>query len=191
MADNTRKIILRDKYSVPSDVLGDDQVTLRRWRIEDADALQSAAASSLPELKPWMPWAKNGYTIDDAKSFLTMTAAEWDAGKGYNWALIVDDEVVGSFGLMDPAVGDVGMGMGYWIATHVTGRGLATRAAGLLTRTAFGLGAVLVQIWHHVDNKKSRAIPERLGYKLLEEQASPKITEQGPHGIWQLDKQDH
>jgi hypothetical protein len=64
-----KKVVLRDKYKVPAEVLQDGEVTLRRWRIEDADALLAAVVVSLRELQIWMPWAKNGYTIDDRKQF--------------------------------------------------------------------------------------------------------------------------
>lgn len=121
-----------------------------------------------------------------ANSFLNITTAEWDNGKEYNWALIVDGDVVGSFGLMDPIVGDVGMGMGYWLATPVTGRGRATKAAGLVTKTAFELGAEVMQIWHHVDNTRSKAIPKRLDYRFFGKQLSPRPSEQGLHEIWQM-----
>lgn len=183
-----KKPVLGDNYPKPPELLHDGELTLRRWNIADAPALHSAAAASLPELKVWMPFAKNGYTLDDAKGFLTMTSPEWDDGKAYNYAVIVDDKIVGSFGLMDPLVGNVGMGIGYWLATPATGKGLATRAAGLLTKTALDLGAELVQIWHHVDNERSKAVPRRLGYRFLGEQLSPRLNEEGLHGVWQLDR---
>ena len=106
----------------------------------------------------------------------------------YNFAVIVNNEVIGSFGLMSAIVGNAGMGVGYWLATPATGKGLATRAAGLLTRTAFDLGAELVQIWHHAGNARSMAIPRRLGYRFLGVQSVPKLEEEGPLGVWQLDR---
>lgn len=188
MTSEPQKPVLGDTYPKPPELLHDGNLTLRRWKIADAPALHAAAEASLTELKAWMPWAKNGYTLDDAKAFITMTSPEWDAGKVYNYAVVVDNEIIGSFGLMDPVLGNTGMGMGYWLATPATGKGLATRAAGLLTRTAFDLGAELVQIWHHVDNGRSKAVPRRLGYRFLGEQLSPKVNEEGPHGFWQLDR---
>ncbi|ATY65367.1 ribosomal N-acetyltransferase [Cordyceps militaris] len=181
------KPVLADRYKVPSEQLTDGAVTLRRWHLRDAKALLAAAVPSLPELKIWMPWAANGYTLADAESFLSITTADWDRGAGYNYAVLVDAQVVGSVGLMNPAQGPDGMGIGYWLATSVTGRGLASKAAALLTQTAFDCGAELVQIWHAVANAKSRAVPERLGYRYLGEHEDLQISERGVMGLWQKD----
>lgn len=191
MADSTssqQKPLLGDRYKVPAERLSDGNVTLRRWQISDAQSLFEAAEPSLPELKVWMPWAANGYTLADAETFLRIAVDGWAKGEAYNYAVIVDERVVGSFGLMSPARGGVGMGMGYWLATSVTGRGLASQAAVLLTQAAFDCGAELVQIWHQASNGKSRAIPQRLGYQFLGEFDDLKISEPGMIGLWQKDR---
>lgn len=192
MADTTKKpkVALADKYKVPAELLTDGEITLRRWHITDADALHAAAAASLPELQRWMPWAAHGYTLADAVTFINSTTGDWEHGEDYTFALIVDGEIVGSVGLMRPVVGDMGMATGYWIKTVVTGRGLATKATALLTKTAFALGAEAMQIWHHVDNEKSRAIPARLGFRCLGEWDDLEIGSGGMHGVWQMDRPD-
>lgn len=193
MADATASratYLLGDRYQVPPDQLSDGEVTLRRYHINDASDLFAAAEKSLPELTAWMPWAANGYTLADAESFLKTSTGEWVGKKGYNYALVINGEICGSFGLMNPVIGDAGMGMGYWLGTPWTGRGYATRAASLLTQAAFDCGAEAVQIWHDSRNGKSRAIPERLGYRYLGEYNSLEIIEKGPHGVWQIDKTD-
>ncbi|KAM3506235.1 hypothetical protein MY11210_007631 [Beauveria gryllotalpidicola] len=191
MAESTPpkpKSVLAEQYKVPAEQLHDGDVTLRRWHPSDAQRLFDAAESSLPELKAWMPWAANGYTLQDAETFLRITTADWDRGAGYNYAILANEQIIGSCGLMSPARGDVGMGMGYWLATPMTGRGLATKAAALLTRAAFGCGAELVQIWHAVGNGKSRAVPERLGYEFLGDFEHLQIAEPGAMGLWQKDR---
>ncbi len=191
MADSTlpkQKAVLADRYSVPPEQLSDGEVTLRRWYISEAQDLYVAAAASLPELQLWMPWAADGYTLADAATFIRAAADGWDKGEAYNYAVVVEDRVVGSFGLMPPARGGAGMGMGYWLATAATGRGLATRAAALLTDAAFEAGAEMVQIWHRAENGKSRAVPQRLGYRYLGEHHDLPIAECGLMGLWQKDR---
>ncbi|KAK3180804.1 hypothetical protein K4F52_007895 [Lecanicillium sp. MT-2017a] len=186
--DDTKKPVLGDRYKTPPETIQDGDITLRRWRLSDADGLLAAATASLPELQVWMPWAKDGYTMGSAEWFVKFAVESWDAGSEYNYALIVDGEPAGSFGLMDAALGDVGMCMGYWVATPVTGKGLATRAAGLLTRTALELGAEAVQICHHVDNERSKAVPRRLGYRHVGDQELPWTKFAGVQGVWQMDR---
>lgn len=186
MADATPPVLTQ--YKVPADQLGDGNVTLRRWQKEDAPGLLAAAEDALPELKMWMPWAANGYTLKDAESFLAISTAAWDKGREYDYAIVVDGTIAGSCGLMTPALGSLGMGMGYWLATSVTGRGSATKAAALLTQAAFDCGAEVVQVWHKVANDKSRAIPKRLGYRFLGEHDDLQISEPGLMGLWQMDR---
>ncbi|KAJ3480694.1 hypothetical protein NLG97_g8009 [Lecanicillium saksenae] len=190
MADSTppEKPVLADRYKVPAEQLSDGVVTLRRWQVEDAQKLFAAAEPSVAELKAWMPWAANGYTLEDAETFLSITTVDWDKGRGFDFAIVANDKVVGSCGLMSPAMGSDGMAMGYWLSTPATGRGLATKAAALLTQAAFDCGAELVQIWHKVANGKSRAIPERLGYRFLGQYDNLQIREPGEMGLWQKDK---
>ena len=80
------------------------------------------------------------------------------------------------------------MGMGYWVATPVTRRGLATRAARLLTRTAFEAGAEVVQIWHLVNNEGSKAVPSKLGYRFVAERMLPETRFEGLHWVWEMDR---
>ncbi|KAJ6782707.1 hypothetical protein PWT90_07594 [Aphanocladium album] len=179
--------MLARKYRRPAEEIRHGDMALRRWRIGDAQHLFAAVEPSLSDLRPWMAWAANDFTVDDARHYLSRTVRQWNAGEVYDYALIVDGRIVGSFGLMKPVIGRVGMSMGYWIATSVTGRGLATRAASLLTETALGLGAELIQIRHHTDNAKSRAIPARLGYRHIGDWDELQTIERGPHSVWQMD----
>jgi len=41
----------------PDEVIEHDQVTLRRYREDDLDAVFLAVTESLDHLRPWMPWA--------------------------------------------------------------------------------------------------------------------------------------
>ncbi|KFG80096.1 acetyltransferase [Metarhizium anisopliae] len=131
----------------PPERLVEGDLVLRRWKLSDAAELYAAASSSAVELARWMPM---------------------DNGESYDFAIIVDGRISGSFGLMTPATKAPNtLEVGYWLAKEATGRGLATRAASLLTRTAFAVGAEHVQIRHDERNHRSGAIPRRLGFKSL------------------------
>ena len=43
----------------PDEVIEHRQVTLRRHRTGDVDAVFQAVTESLDHLRPWMPWAAN------------------------------------------------------------------------------------------------------------------------------------
>ncbi|KAH0601161.1 hypothetical protein MHUMG1_00033 [Metarhizium humberi] len=152
----------------PPERLVEGDLVLRRWKLSDAAELHAAASSSAVELARWMPWAADGYDLTKAHQFLDFTSKAWDNGESYDFAIIVDGRISGSFGLMTPATKAPNtLEVGYWLAKEATGRGLATRAASLLTRTAFAVGAEHVQIRHDERNHRSGAIPRRLGFKSL------------------------
>lgn len=175
-------------FPAPPETLTDGDLVLRKWRQSDAAALGAAASASLPELQRWMPWAKDGYGQAQAEAFLKFCDADWISGENYNYAVIVDGRPCGSFGIMAPtSKKEHALELGYWLATEVTGRGLATRACVLLTRTAFDMGAQHVQIRHNEQNSRSAAVPKRLGFTCLG--AGHGCAPAGDV-IWQVDRPD-
>lgn len=150
----------------PPEKLTEGNLFLRRWQPSDIEALNTAVAASANELAPWMEWwPAEGYCLTTAQQFLELTATNWNAGNAFDYAVIVDGRVSGSFGLKCPvSKAPDTLEIGYWLATDVTGRGLGTRAAALLTKMAFEIGAESVQIRHGQGKNRSAAIPRRLGF---------------------------
>jgi len=155
----------RDDHGMePAETLSDGEIQLRRWRRRDADTLHRVVGDSLDHLKPFMPWAVEGYGKADAADFLRLSREEWRQGKAFSYAILdADGEVAGSCGLMR-RIGEGGLEIGYWLARTHTGRGIATRAARLLTDEAFRIGASHVEIHHDPANVRSGLVPARLGY---------------------------
>ncbi|NKQ53783.1 GNAT family N-acetyltransferase [Amycolatopsis sp. K13G38] len=148
----------------PAETLSDGEIRLRRWRRGDARTVHRVVNASLDHLAPFMPWAVGGYSRADAADFIRSSDEEWRAGKAFSYAVLgARGEVIGSCGLMR-RIAEGGLEIGYWLAREHTGRGIATRAARLLTDEAFRIGARHVEIHHDPANIRSGLIPERLGY---------------------------
>ncbi len=45
-----------------------ERLTIRAPRVEDAQEIVEAVTESLPELRPWMPWAKEPPTLEFTRS---------------------------------------------------------------------------------------------------------------------------
>ena len=147
----------------PEEVIEHGQVTLRRYREDDADAVFQAVTESLDHLRPWMPWAA-GYTRPSAAGFLAASAQNWKAGSEYNYAIITDGALAGGCGLM-ARIGPGGLEIGYWVHRAYTRRGLATAASAALVEQAFRLpGVDRVEIVIDELNVASAGVPRKLGF---------------------------
>ena len=168
--------------------LGSGEVTLRRVRETDADALYHAVLESLEHLRPWMAWVANGYTRADATEFVTGCQDDWATGSAYNYAIFVQGRFAGVASLMD-RIGRGGLEIGYWLHPSYVGRGAATRTASLLATEAFRTGANRVEIVTDVANVRSAAIPRRLGFVEVARRSPQEPVTSGEEGldiIWRL-----
>ena len=168
--------------------LGSGEVTLRRWREQDAPVLHRVVQESMAHLRPWMAWVADGYPPEAAVAFVAATARDWEAGTAFNYAIHVSGRVVGAASLM-ARIGSGGLELGYWLHPGHVGRGVATRAASLLAAEAFRTGADRVEIVTDVANTRSAAIPKRLGFRLVERRPPQEPLTPGEDGldvVWRL-----
>ncbi len=155
--------------------LGD--VVVRRLTVADAAAVAAAVAENLDHLRPWMPWA-NPESADERfqRRRLAEADAAWARGADYGYGLFTaaaegdgdtaSERLLGAFGLTARR-GAKTLEIGYWLRADATGRGLATRAAEVLTEIAVNQPDVeRVLVYCDEANHASAAIPRRLGYHL-------------------------
>lgn len=155
----------RGDHSPPT--LSDGVVVLRPWRRPDAGFL--AVASQDPLIQRF-----NGPPPDslaDAVSVIERFEAGWRVFEttgdpnGTAFAIVdaATDRPVGMCGLDAWSEADVAQ-FGYWLASDARGRGLATRAAALMTGWLFELGAARVFVTIQTENTASAAVARRLGF---------------------------
>jgi ribosomal-protein-serine acetyltransferase len=141
-----------------------DGAELRRYVLDDLDALWAAVDADRERLGEWMPWVEHTNSAADQRVWLErVVAAEEDLdGTG----LFVDGDLAGGIGLSFGPF-SIAAEIGYWVRGIYEGRGLVTRGVEAMTDLAFdGYGVHRVVIRAGVDNLRSRAIPERLGFTL-------------------------
>lgn len=145
---------------LPAD-LGQGAV-VRRLVMNDLEEIWALVNAERHRLEPWMPWASLTQTIDDQRAWLESVVHDERSLDGCG--IFVDGAYVGGVGLRwDPF--DVRGEIGYWISAACEGRGLVTSAVRALMDVAFSeIGLHRVEIRAGVENSKSRAIPERLGF---------------------------
>ncbi len=172
----------------PLMTLSDDVVTLRPWSRDDAKFM--AEAFTDPAIRRY-----NGVldrlgnlapplSINDAEAvideFVLKRQAFAKSGTPSGVAFVITDarsgELVGCCGVDDWSKTDVAQ-FGYWIAAGARGHGYATRAAILLTRWLFELGAARCFLTIVAGNEESVAVARRAGFVHEGTMRS--------HGVWQ------
>jgi ribosomal-protein-serine acetyltransferase len=144
----------------------DDRLELALWDEADAQELAATVRREADHLSRWLPWASPAYDGAAALDYIRRTRREWAEYRGLALKVIYGGQLAGSVGLH--AVNrEHGRGeIGYWLRQGLQGRGIITRAVGALVDYAFGaLGLHRLVILVQPGNVKSRAIPERLGFR--------------------------
>ena len=141
--------------------LGDGAI-VRRLTLGDLPEIWALVEAERDRVAVWMPWVEATRTIDDQRRWLEGVVADQ---RGLDSAAIfVDGAYAGGTGLSLDAFGVAGE-IGYWIASAHEGKGLVTRAVRTMIDIGFReLGLHRIVIRAGVDNARSRAIPERLGF---------------------------
>jgi RimJ/RimL family protein N-acetyltransferase len=148
-------------------VLCDDAVVLRPWICSDATFM--AEASRDPMIERYNGPAPA--SVADAIAVIERIEQSWRTfeveGDPTGVAFVIVDaalgEPVGMCGIDHWSSTDVAQ-FGYWLAAGARGRGLATRAATLMTQWLFELGAARVFLTIHSENSASAAVALRAGF---------------------------
>jgi ribosomal-protein-serine acetyltransferase len=150
--------------SRPPEVIDAGPAILRRWRMADLEASCEAVFASLEHLRPWMPWAVDFSRAGQAE-FLAGSERDWTLGAAFNYAMLVDEAIAGSIGLM-ARIGPGALEIGYWVHVAYTRRGLATAGSAALIEQAFALPDIeRVEIVHDELNFPSGGVPRKLGFR--------------------------
>lgn len=149
-----------------SQEVSDGVVLLRPFRQEDAQETYKAVHESLADLKPWMSWAYDDYSLNDSREFIRITRARWQEGTLYAFA-ITDAKsglILGGCSLSHIHPIYFLCNLGYWVRSSRRGRGIAGRATLLAARYAFEkVGLARVEIVIAPGNSASIRVAEKVG----------------------------
>jgi ribosomal-protein-serine acetyltransferase len=141
-----------------------DVAVLRPYTEEDAAELTAVVAVNREHLARWLPWAAT-HGHQDSLDYIARMRAQIESEDGFEGAIIVGGEIVGGAGFHAIDRLNRSTSIGYWLAAEAQGSGLTTATVRALLDHAFGAWALhRVVIEAVLDNTRSRAIPERLGF---------------------------
>jgi ribosomal-protein-serine acetyltransferase len=142
-----------------------DGCQLRPLVETDADELYRLIDANRAYLGRWMPWAED-QTPESTLEFIQLTRRQAAANDGFQAALVRDGAIIGVVGFHGVNWPHRSTTIGYWLDESHQGRGLMTVAVRALVDHAFREWDLhRVEIRAAMDNRRSRAIPERLGFR--------------------------
>ncbi len=145
----------------------DENAELRQLTMQDVPALFDLTVRNRERLRRWMTWVDMVQREEDTRGFVREALYNFRAGRSLQMGIWLNGELVGTIGLFRTASSEPEAEIGYWIDESAEGQGLVTRATRIMTQYAFERwGVPTVRIRVEPENVRSRAIPERLGFRL-------------------------
>jgi ribosomal-protein-serine acetyltransferase len=137
---------------------------LRLLSMADAPELHALIMSNRERLAQWLQWATT-QTPDDTLEFIHSNERQVAANEGFHCAIVCEGRIAGVISYMEVDWRHRRTVLGYWLDADHQGRGLMTGAVRLMVDHATTVWELnRVEIRAAVENGKSRAIPERLGF---------------------------
>lgn len=143
----------------------DEEITLRLLASHDALPLFQLTDRSRNYLREWLPWIDGTRTVFDSEKFIQSTWRSFEEKSGLSVGIFYRGTLCGMCGYngIDWA-NRIGF-IGYWLGQDFQGNGIMSRAVrGLTDYGIYQLGLNRIEIRAAVENKKSRAVAERLGF---------------------------
>ena len=117
-------------------------------------------------LRRWLPWVDTIRMVEDTRGFIRAVLAQARENNGFQAVIVSRCRVAGVVGHHQVDWRNRATALGYWVGEEFQGRGLVTAACRRLVAHSFDvMGLHRVEIRCAVENQRSRAIPERLGFR--------------------------
>ena len=117
-------------------------------------------------LKQWLPWLDSVREISDTRDFLELQLLRFQKGEALHITIFYRDKIAGLVGYnqidRDNNIGHIG----YWLGQEYNGKGIMTKSV----RELIEIGCLYYSLRRFdircaINNNRSRAIPERLGFQ--------------------------
>ncbi|WNR44013.1 GNAT family N-acetyltransferase [Paenibacillus roseipurpureus] len=143
----------------------DSDLILRPLQSRDAEELYQLTDSCRAYLREWLPWVDGTQSVEHSSGFIQHCLNQQASNNGFNAGIWFKGELAGCIGFHPINWANHYASIGYWLGEGFQGQGIMKRACRELVSYSFNeLGLNRVEIRCGVENFKSRAIPEKLGF---------------------------
>ena len=158
------------------------KIIVRPFENSDAGAFAEAVNTSLDTLKPWMVWAHENYTAEDARRWFSYTHLQRRQGVANEQGVFAEDgRLLGGAGLRYSTGPDIPAALGYWVRSSEQRKGIARQAVHLIVTAAFEQPDInVIEILAAENNIASRAVATSAGAELVAIRYGLIVLESGP-----------
>lgn len=149
------------------ELIVDENTSLFLYQEKDAKELFELVDSNRSYFKQWLPWLSYNTKIEDTQQFILECKSNYENGISLILGINYQGKLVGSvsFNIINTTHNNAEIG--YMLSQDYIRKGLITKCCKTLINYGFEkLELNRVTIKCATENTKSRAIPERLGFKL-------------------------
>lgn len=162
---------------------------LRLLHTPDAEELFRLTEANRAYLRQWLPWLDGTRTVSDSRSFIVSAMRQFAETRAFVAGIRWEGKLAGVIGhnRIDWVEGT--SSFGYWLGNDFQGKGIMTSCCRTLIGHAFSeLKLERVVITCATGNTRSRAIPERLGFRCegIEPQAEWLYDHFVDHAVYSL-----
>lgn len=148
------------------EIVIDKSLKLRILTEDDAKELFELTDRNREHLMEWLPWLKRNTKVEDSLGFIKMVTGQREKNNGLQFAICYEEKIAGMVGQHKVDWGNKNTSLGYWLGNEFGGKGIMTRACEALINHSFNdQNLHLVSVCAATENKKSRAVIERLGFQ--------------------------
>jgi len=150
-------------------------LTLKLRQAEDAPSYFAFIQKNREHLAPWMPWLDGVEEVNDTLEYIQVCQENFKRDGSLDLGILYAGEWAGSVGFTQ-FQSDTSIRIGYWLGQEFQGKGIMTQSVQTLMDYAAAVyGTTRFEISCAVENTRSRAVAERLGFTEIRKE---------PRGEW-------
>jgi ribosomal-protein-serine acetyltransferase len=143
-----------------------EEVELQLLNLSHRDELFCLVDKNREHLRKWLPWVDANRSSTDTESFIKSAINQHESKKGPQYVVFYNAAMCGVCGFHPFDIANKISSIGYWLSHAYSGKGIMTISVKTLLEAGFNeYDLNRIEIACATGNARSRAIPERLGFK--------------------------
>jgi len=141
-------------------------IELKTFSSDEASKLYQLIDKNRVQIGEWLLWVDKTNSVEDVEKLIEEYNGRRERGEGMNFGIWYQANLIGyiSFASIDKTRRTAGIA--YWLDNEYQGKGIITKSCKNLVEYGFNeLNLNRIEISCAEGNDKSRAIPQRLGFK--------------------------